>query len=692
MTTETAPSGDAPADPLPVADTPPADGVPVVSPAGPLARELREQARAVGDRLKESLDGQVTGRVVRGVGRLLRHFGNRAGPALVASPADGQDEGSGAAAPAAAVAPRRAPRAAPDVDHLLAQFRQRRQAREDRRAQRQVERGAAAPAAAVPPEPQSAAPLAAPTAPVPPPPPVPTAPASAPDTAPPPTVPAPAPPPPPPSGSYTLPALGLLAADDTTVAADPEEIGRNRRIIQETLDSFGIDAEVGHAIRGPRVTLYEVSVSPGVKVEAISHIANNLAMELAAVSLRILAPVPGQDRVGIEVPNQVAETVRLGSLLRGDPWARSTAEVPLMLGRSIHGTEVILDLAKAPHLLVAGATGSGKSVCLNGILLSLLYRFRPHELRLILVDPKVVEFAVYRNLPHLLLPVINDVGTVVLALRWLIHEMERRYRLLAKVGARHLQGFNRRPPETVPVLGDDGVPVPPHLPIIVLVIDELADIILTARHDVETSLARLAQMSRAVGIHTVLATQRPSVNIITGIIKANFPTRVAFQVSSQVDSRTIIDFKGAESLLGRGDMLFKPPGVARLQRLQGPLVEDADIEAVAAFVSAQGTAPADFGLLAAAAADGASPGGGEAAAEEVDAALLQEAMEIVRRDRRASTSYLQRRLRLGYNRAAAIMDCLEQRGIIGPNLGAGPREILCDAPMAVSADADGETA
>ncbi len=682
MTTDTAPSGAAPTAPRSAPDSPATPAGSNADPAaGRISRELREQARAVGDRLKESLDGQVTGRVVRGVGRLFRQLGNRGAPTdTVATPA-GQ---SPAPAPSPVVAKASTAPRGPDpdtvaVDRLLAQFQQRRQAREGRRCQRQRERelcqaSIPAPAAdrgtanADTPEPVAVPPTAAPVPPAPPPPP--------------PAIPTP------PAGVYSLPPLDLLAGDESAPVADPDEIAQNRRIIQETLDSFGIDAEVGNAIRGPRVTLYEVSVSRGVKVEAISHIANNLAMELAAVSLRILAPVPGQDCVGIEVPNRTADTVRLAGLLRGEPWAQSAAELPLMLGRNIHGAEVILDLAKAPHLLVAGATGSGKSVCLNAILLSLLYRFRPHDLRLILVDPKVVEFGVYKALPHLLLPVINDVGTVVLALRWLIHEMERRYRLLAAVGARHLQGFNQRPPAALPVLDADGVPVPAHLPFIVLVIDELADIILTARQDVETSLARLAQMSRAVGIHTVLATQRPSVNIITGIIKANFPTRVAFQVSSQVDSRTIIDFKGAESLLGRGDMLFKPPGVARLQRLQGPMVEDADVEAVAAFVSAQGSAPADFGLLTAAADDASAGSAGLAAAEGVDEALLQEATEIIRRDRRASTSYLQRRLRLGYNRAAAIMDCLEERGIIGPSLGAGPREILCEGPAAVGGSAE----
>jgi len=641
----------------------------------PLARELRNQARAVGDRLKESLNGQVTGRVVRGVSRLIRHLGARHAPE-----ADPGDPAPAAAAPTAPPTPPPAdepadkPPPAVDEETLLAQFRQRRQAREARRAQRQRDRDSAA---ATGPAPEPLAAVATP----------PPEPDDRPAPAAEPAANAPTPPARPPGsdrlplheGAFQLPSVDLLAVEETVTAADPEEIEQNRRIIQETLDSFAIDAEVGAATRGPRVTLYEVSVSRGVKVEAISHIANNLAMELAAISLRILAPVPGQDYVGIEVPNRDADTVRLGNLLRGDLWARSRAEIPLMMGRNIHGADVILDLAKAPHLLVAGATGSGKSVCLNAAILSLLCRFSPRDLRLILVDPKIVEFSVYNALPHLVVPVISNVATVVLALRWLLHEMERRYRLLAAVGARHLQGFNSRPPESTPLRDRDGEPVPEHLPYIVLVIDELADLMMTARQDVETSLARLAQMSRAVGIHTIIATQRPSVNVITGVIKANFPTRVAFQVASQVDSRTIIDFKGAEALLGRGDMLFKPPGVARLQRLQGPMVADSDIEAVAAFASAQGTAQTDFSLLKIAADDGSAVESGNSGDEALDEMLVRQAIEIVVRDRRASTSYLQRRLRIGYNRAASIMECLEQRGIIGPSLGAGPREILVDS-------------
>jgi S-DNA-T family DNA segregation ATPase FtsK/SpoIIIE len=337
---------------------------------------------------------------------------------------------------------------------------------------------------------------------------------------------------------------------------------------------------------------------------------------------------------------------------------------------------VILDLAKAPHLLVAGATGSGKSVCLNSMLMSLLFRFPPEELQLLLVDPKVVEFAVYNQLPHLVAPVISDVSVVVLALRWVIGEMERRYRVMAKVGARHLAGFNSRPPDPQPVLDDEGQPIPAKLPRIVLVIDELADIMMTARQDVEQSLARIAQMSRAVGIHTIIATQRPSVNVITGVIKANYPTRIAFRVSSQFDSRTIIDGKGAESLLGQGDMLFQAPGASRLERIQGALVEDAAIEAVVHHLAQWRPARFDHDLFAETAATTGPVGESDALAEDEDEELIQQAIESIVRDRRASTSYIQRRLRIGYNRAATIMEILEERGIVGPQTGSAKREIL----------------
>lgn len=478
---------------------------------------------------------------------------------------------------------------------------------------------------------------------------------------------------------YRLPGLDLLdQAKNAGTTADPKEVETKKEILQETLDSFGIDAQVGNATSGPRVTLFEVLPAPGVKVERISQISNNIAMELRATSLRILTPIPGRNSVGIEVPNTSAAMVTLNSLMQTRAWQKSKARIPILLGRNISGDVVILDLARAPHLLIAGATGSGKSVCINALIMSMLYRFKPDELRLIMIDPKVVEFRAYESLPHLVVPVISDTKKVPLALRWVINEMEKRYRILAKVAARNLEGFNSRPKSQTPEIDDDGKPIPAKLPFIIVIIDELADIIMAARADVETSLARIAQLSRAVGIHTIIATQRPSVNVITGTIKANFPTRIAFQVTSQVDSRTILDCKGAEALLSRGDMLFRPPGTSGLERNQGALVDDAEIDNVVEFCANQIEQEFDDGVFKVSAGGGsdAGPADGGSGADDQDEELLKQAIDIIVRDRRATTSYLQRCMRIGYNRAASLIEVLEQRGIIGPQVGSAPREIL----------------
>ncbi len=499
--------------------------------------------------------------------------------------------------------------------------------------------------------------------------------------------------------AYTVPSLDLLEADDGVMTtADPKEVQHKTEILQETLGNFSIDAQVVKTTSGPRVTLFEVLPAPGVRVERISNISNNIAMELRAVSLRILTPIPGRNTVGIEVPNASAALVTMRSLMADSAWKSSKADIPVLLGRNIAGEVVVLDLGKAPHLLIAGATGSGKSVCINLLLMSLLYRFTPEELRMILVDPKVVEFACYESLPHLIVPVISDVKRVPLALRWVIREMKHRYDIMAKVNARNITVFNRRKPSPTPVYDDDGNLIPDRLPYIVVVIDELADIMMTAKADVETSLARIAQLSRAVGIHTIIATQRPSVNIITGVIKANFPTRIAFKVTSQVDSRTIIDGKGAESLLGQGDMLFKPPGAANMERNQGALVRDEEIERVVGFCASQAEQCFNDEVFkggeedAGGADDMGDTLGGDYVNGEVsdaDEALVQQAIQVIRRDRRATTSYVQRALRIGYNRAATVMEILEQRGVIGPQIGQLPRDILI-GEGGRDADADAE--
>jgi S-DNA-T family DNA segregation ATPase FtsK/SpoIIIE len=503
------------------------------------------------------------------------------------------------------------------------------------------------------------------------------------------------------SRPYKLPNLNLLDKIEVKSDFSPEERQEKQEILQDTLESFGIDASVGDITSGPRVTLFEIKVAPGVKVEKISGLSNNFAMALKAESrLRILTPLPGRDSVGIEVPNTTALPVPIRGMFTSKAWKNTKAAIPIALGKDIAGKPVILDLARAPHLLIAGATGSGKSVCMNTLILSLLYRFTPDELRLIMVDPKVVEFTIYNPLPHLVAPVINDVKKVPIALNWAIAQMTWRYKVLAKVGARNLEAFNKRKidPDAEPVLDHEGEPIPDRLPFLVVIIDELADIMMTSKQDVETNLARIAQLARAVGIHAVIATQRPDVKVITGTIKANFPTRIAFQVSSVVDSRTIIDGKGAEALLGRGDMLFRPPGSGRLDRVQGAMVGDDETERVVSFVANQ--APQEFNEdIFASASEKVGDAGGESMllASGVpqagsgftgvdlgqlepgsDEALLQEAIQIILRDKRPTISHLQRRLRIGYNKAAVLIEALEERGVIGPQPISGQRSILID--------------
>ncbi len=490
------------------------------------------------------------------------------------------------------------------------------------------------------------------------------------------------------SAPYELPPLHLLqSASKTESSVSPKEIEFKKQALQATLDSFGIEAEVGQATCGPRVTLLELHPAPGVKLERISRLHNNIAMELRAVSLRILTPIPGKNTVGIEVPNNNAKTVYLRDLMKSEEWKNTEAAIPLLLGRDISGDPVLLDLETAPHLLIAGATGSGKSVCINTLLMSLLYRFTPEELSLVMIDPKMVEFSLYTTLPHLVVPVINDVKKVPTALRWTIQEMEKRYKMLAAVGARNLKSFNEREPETEQVYDEDGNPIADKLPHIVVIIDELADIMISAKSEVENALTRIAQMSRAVGIHAILATQRPSVNVITGTIKANFPTRIAFKVTSQVDSRTIMDCKGAESLLGSGDMLFSPPGGSTLQRNQGAWVTESEIRKVVEHVSSQAEQQFEMDIFKSSEETGEKPPQVPAAAQpedsrqegQEDEQLIKQAVDIVLRDRRPTTSYIQRSLRIGYNRAANIIEILEERGIIGPQIGTAPRQILIDS-------------
>jgi S-DNA-T family DNA segregation ATPase FtsK/SpoIIIE len=465
---------------------------------------------------------------------------------------------------------------------------------------------------------------------------------------------------------YRLPTLEQLRppAESERVYVGAEELEASKRQLQDALDSFAIDAFVYDAIVGPRVTQFRVRPGFGVRVESIAALEKNIALAMLANAVRIQAPIPGESFVGVEIPNRHSAPLALRGVFESAAWRGTTAELPLVLGVDIAGQQVFCDLARAPHALIAGATGSGKSVCISNLILSLIYRFRPDELELVLIDPKIVEFAIYRELPHLIHPVVTEPKQACQALKWLVREMERRYEVLADKGVRNLAGYNAKAIK-------QGFP---KLPYIVLIIDELADLMMTAAADVETPIARLAQMSRAVGIHTVLATQRPSVNVITGVIKANYPTRIAFQVSSQIDSRTILDGKGAEALQGRGDMLYSPPGLGRLQRLQAPYVDDGEIERVVSSLKAQlqpryrvELRPEDVPGGAEAAGEGGEAGGGDP--------MIKEALEVIAAHGRASTSYLQRRLKIGYNRAASLMEEMERRRYIGPQVGNNPREI-----------------
>ncbi|MBO4512025.1 MAG: hypothetical protein J5746_04620 [Victivallales bacterium] len=474
--------------------------------------------------------------------------------------------------------------------------------------------------------------------------------------------------------TFQLPPLSIFESVDEKHQANQEEIQQKREYIQDCLDSFLVDADVGDAIRGPRVTMYKVHVADGVMVSNVTKYEDEIRMRLSAETLRILAPVPGYDYIGVEVPNDVADTVRCGSILASSTWNNSRAALPLVMGRDIAGQDCIMDLAKAPHLLVAGTTGSGKSVCLNVFISSLVARFAPDELRLLLVDPKVVEMQMYGRLPHLLVPVINDVELVVLALRWLITEMERRYKILALAGNGivNIVKYNSRTRPDEPIYDEFGDPIPEKLPYIVLIIDELADIMLTNRQDVENSLARLAQKSRAVGIHTIVATQRPGVDVITGNIKANFPTRIAFKTTSQIDSRTILDSKGAESLLGRGDMIFKSNDGMDQRRIQCAMVTDQEIEHLVDFWAEQAAAPANFEIIK------ASEPTEDVQVEEGDEGddLMKRAITIIIEDKRPTVSYLQRRMGIGYNKAATLIETLEKYGIISPPDSQKRRQVL----------------
>ena len=445
---------------------------------------------------------------------------------------------------------------------------------------------------------------------------------------------------------------------------------------------------------GPVITRYEVVPAAGVRVEKISGLDKNIALGMRAQSVRILAPIPGKAAVGVEVPNLVPTPVGMREILESEDWVGAKAELPIALGKDVSGKSLISDLTKMPHLLIAGATGSGKSVCINSIVASILYSKSPKDVRLIMVDPKVVELKVFNSLPHMLIPVVTEPKKVPAALKWLLGEMEQRYQIFAKANVRNIFGFNNRkkdPKHEFPAGEQQAelsgvapeIEVPERLPYIVAIIDELADLMMISPAEIETSIARLAQLARAAGIHLIIATQRPSVNVITGIIKANLPSRIAFQVASQIDSRTILDGKGAETLIGRGDMLFTPPGTSKLVRAQGAFVADEEIAEIVEFLKRNG--PPQYATAVQQQIDRAASEDDEDGAEGGDDGdlgdddeLFHQALDVLRSTRRASTSMLQRRLRIGYNRAARIMEIMEDKGIVGPENGSSPREILVD--------------
>jgi len=459
-----------------------------------------------------------------------------------------------------------------------------------------------------------------------------------------------------------LPDVGRLALYEG-VAPDTAGLNAKARRIEETLASFKVDARVREINPGPAVTQFALEPGTGIKVRRITELQNDLALALAAPSIRIEAPIPGMARVGLEIPNAQIATVGLRETLESSSFARGKAKLPLPLGRDVNGRYVVGDLTRMPHLLIAGATGSGKSVCLNGIISTFLLTRSPDDLKLLMIDPKMVELTGYNGVPHLLCPVVTEMDKVVGALRLTLREMERRYTLFSRLGVRNLDGYRMK-------VADE--PGSEHLPYLVVIIDELADLMMTAPDEVETLLVRLAQMARATGIHLIIATQRPSVDVLTGLIKANVPARIAFAVSSLTDSRVVLDMPGAERLLGRGDMLFLPPDAAKPQRIQGAFVEDKDAQYVVDHWHAVSPIPR-YALewLELPSSNPDEEDGG-------DDPLLEQALEIVRQHGSASASMLQRRLRVGYNRAARLMETLENQGVIGPADGVRGRTVFRD--------------
>lgn len=519
------------------------------------------------------------------------------------------------------------------------------------------------------------------------------------------------------AGAYRMPSLSLLDHDgEAAPPVDREALMAMARILENKLKDFNVNGEVVEVKPGPVVTMFEFAPAPGIKVNRIAGLSDDLSMALRATSIRIVAPIPGRGVVGIEIPNNSRETLYLKDVIASDQFRRHGGRLPLALGKDIFGQPVVTDLTKMPHLLVAGSTGSGKSVSINTMILSLLYKANPEDVRLILVDPKMLELSIYEGVPHLLLPVVTDPKKASLALGWAVREMERRYKLMADKGVRNIDGYNKKlareqkdkerlarleaataaqedDADSLDAMGVDPAATTfdaefnltstpaeelehEHLPFLVVIVDELADLMMVAGREIEEHIARLAQMARAAGIHLILATQRPSVDVITGLIKANFPTRISFKVFSRIDSRTILDSMGAETLLGMGDMLFLPPGTGSLQRVHGAFVSELEVQRVVEFLARQAKPEYDSAILTPPPENGPD-------ADSIDAEYDErwdEAVALVSQAQQASISMVQRRLRIGYNRAARIIEQMEKEGIVGPSDGTSKgREVLVSA-------------
>ncbi|MEO8668849.1 MAG: DNA translocase FtsK, partial [Bauldia sp.] len=498
------------------------------------------------------------------------------------------------------------------------------------------------------------------------------------------------------SENFEMPSLHFLSEPKNVVrdaSLSKDALEQNARLLEGVLEDFGVKGEIIAVRPGPVVTLYELEPAPGIKSSRVIGLSDDIARSMSAIACRV-AVVPGRNAIGIELPNAKRETVYLREILASRDFETTKAKLALALGKTINGEAVIVDIAKMPHVLVAGTTGSGKSVAINTMILSLLYRLTPQDCRLIMIDPKMLELSVYDGIPHLLTPVVTDPKKAVVALKWTVREMEDRYRKMSKVGVRNIDGFNARVQlaekkgekisRTVQTGFDrqtgeaiyetENLDLEP-MPYIVVIIDEMADLMMVAGKDIEGAVQRLAQMARAAGIHVIMATQRPSVDVITGTIKANFPTRISFQVTSRIDSRTILGEMGAEQLLGQGDMLYMAGG-GRIQRVHGPFVSDQEVEEVVAHLKAQGT-PDYLEAITAEESEEDEDGFDPMAAGNEDAAdNYDKAVSIVLRDRKASTSYIQRRLGIGYNRAASIIERMEKEGVVGAANHAGKREIL----------------